>query len=284
MSNIEKLREIMSTLRHPEHGCPWDREQDFASIVPHTLEEAYEVAEAIENGDMAELRDELGDLLFQVVFYARLAEEQGDFDFDQVVDAIIDKLVRRHPHVFADANIADAEAQTRAWEAQKAEERAAKLAGAGLADNAGNESKESTGTLEGVAIALPALTRAVKLQKRAHRVGFDWPDVQPVLDKVLEELNEVKAELTQGGEQARLEEEMGDLLFACTNLARHLQVEPETALRQGNRKFERRFARMEAMAQKADIPLSQLDLDAWEDLWSRVKVEEQLATDESTQC
>ena len=284
MSNIEKLREIMATLRHPEHGCPWDREQDFASIVPHTLEEAYEVVEAIENGDMAELRDELGDLLFQVVFYARMAEEQGDFDFDQVVDAIVDKLVRRHPHVFSDANIADAEAQTRAWEAQKAQERAAKLAGSELADNAGNESKESTGTLEGVAIALPALTRAVKLQKRAHRVGFDWPDVQPVLDKVLEELNEVKAELTHGGEQARLEEEMGDLLFACTNLARHIQVEPETALRRGNRKFERRFARMEGMAQKADISLSQLDLDAWEDLWCRVKAEEQLATNESTQC
>ena len=284
MSNIEKLREIMATLRHPEHGCPWDREQDFASIVPHTLEEAYEVAEAIESGDMAELRDELGDLLFQVVFYARMAEEQGDFDFDQVVDAIVDKLVRRHPHVFADANIADAEAQTRAWEAQKAQERAAKLAGSGLANNVGNVPKESTGTLEGVAIALPALTRAVKLQKRAHRVGFDWPDVQPVLDKVLEELNEVKAELTQGGAQDRLEEEMGDLLFACTNLARHLQVEPETALRQGNRKFERRFARMEGMAQKADIPLSQLDLDAWEDLWCRVKAEEHLATDESTQC
>lgn len=283
MSNIEKLREIMATLRHPEHGCPWDREQNFASIVPHTLEEAYEVAEAIENGDMAELRDELGDLLFQVVFYARLAEEQGDFDFDQVVDAIVDKLVRRHPHVFADANIADAEAQTRAWEAQKAQERAAKLAGSGLADNAGNESKEGTGTLEGVAIALPALTRAVKLQKRVSRVGFDWPGTQPVLDKVLEELNEVKAELIQGGAQDRLEEEMGDLLFACTNLARHLQVEPETALRQGNRKFERRFARMEAMAKKADISLSQLDLDAWEDLWSRVKAEEQLATDESMQ-
>ena len=283
MSNIEKLREIMATLRHPEHGCPWDREQDFASIVPHTLEEAYEVAEAIENGDMAELRDELGDLLFQVVFYARMAEERGDFDFDQVVDAIVDKLVRRHPHVFSDAKIADAEAQTRAWEAQKAEERAAKRAGSGVAGNAGNVSKESTGTLEGVAIALPALTRAVKLQKRANRVGFDWPDVQPVLDKVLEELNEVKAEVAEGGGQARLEEEMGDLLFACTNLARHLRIEPETALRQGSRKFERRFARMEALAHQAGIPLSQLDLDAWESLWCRVKSEEHLVSDDAIQ-
>lgn len=283
MSNIEKLREIMATLRHPVHGCPWDREQDFASIVPHTLEEAYEVAEAIENGDMAELRDELGDLLFQVVFYARLAEEQGDFDFDQVVDAIIDKLVRRHPHVFADAKIESVEAQTRAWEAQKAQERVAKLAASELSDNPGKALDGRDGTLEGVAISLPALTRAAKLQKRASRVGFDWPDARPVFDKVLEEINELKTEIAQGGGQARLEEEMGDLLFACTNLARHLQIEPETALRRGNRKFERRFARMEDLARQAGIPLSQLDLDAWENLWCRVKDDEHLASDESTQ-
>lgn len=272
MSNIEKLREIMAALRHPENGCPWDREQNFASIVPHTLEEAYEVAEAIENGDMAELRDELGDLLFQVVFYARLAEEQGDFDFDQVVDAIVDKLVRRHPHVFADEQIADAESQTQAWEAQKSQERAAKSTSTA-------SGVEGVGTLEGVAIALPALTRAAKLQKRATRVGFDWPDVHPVLDKVLEELNEVKQELAHGGNHARLEEEMGDLLFACTNLARHLRVGPETALRQANRKFERRFARMEALARESNMSIAELDLDAWEDLWCRVKAEEQAASD-----
>lgn len=275
MSNIEKLREIMAALRDPENGCPWDQEQNFASIVPHTLEEAYEVAESIENGDMAELRDELGDLLFQVVFYARLAEEQGDFDFDQVVDAIVDKLLRRHPHVFGDVHIADAQAQSKAWEAQKARERAAKPgAPEKMADSI-------AGTLDGVAIALPALTRAAKLQKRAARVGFDWPDVLPVLDKVLEELNEVKAEITEGGEHAKLEEEMGDLLFACTNLARHLQLEPETALRQANRKFERRFARMEAIVQQPGVDISRLGLDAWEDLWCRVKAEEHIADDGS---
>lgn len=262
----------MASLRHPDTGCPWDREQDFSSIVPHTLEEAYEVAEAIENGDMAELRDELGDLLFQVVFYARLAEEQGAFDFDQIVDAIAEKLIRRHPHVFtettgADAQIADAESQTLAWESHKSQERAAKAT--------------TAGTLDGVAIALPALTRAAKLQKRATRVGFDWPDVLPVIDKVLEELNEVKEEIEQGGGHARLEEEMGDLLFACTNLARHVRVEPETALRQANRKFERRFAQMETLLMQQGTNLSQLDLDAWEDLWCRVKAEEHTASDES---
>jgi len=266
LSNIEKLRDIMVALRHPEDGCPWDRQQDFASIVPHTLEEAYEVAEAIENGDMDELRDELGDLLFQVIFYARLAEEQGAFDFNQVVDGIVEKLVRRHPHVFGDDQIADAAAQTLAWESKKALERAAKPG--------------KRGTLDGVATALPALTRAMKLQKRAVRVGFDWPDVMPVLDKVLEELNELKAEITQGGGQDRLEDEMGDLLFACTNLARHLQVEPESALRCANRKFERRFAGMEALAQQQGVRLSELDLDAWEALWCRVKSEEPAAQDE----
>lgn len=271
MSHIETLRDIMAALRHPETGCPWDREQNFASIVPHTLEEAYEVAEAIERGDMAELRDELGDLLFQVVFYARLAEEQGEFDFDQVVEAIVDKLVRRHPHVFADAQVADAESQTRAWEAQKARERAARPAAQGEV--------EGSSTLAGIALALPGLTRAVKLQKRAARVGFDWPSVRPVMDKVREELNELQAELDEGAEHARLEEELGDLFFACTNLARHLRVEPETALRQANRKFERRFAQMEAMAQQIaqqqGVSMAGLDLNAWEDLWHRVKAEEQ---------
>lgn len=257
----------MVALRDPKLGCPWDLEQTFASIVPHTLEEAYEVAEAIENGDIAELRDELGDLLFQVVFYARLAEEQGDFDFDQVVDAIADKLVRRHPHVFGEAQIADAAAQTRAWEAQKAQERASK-------PDVTDGVSETNGALQGVAIALPALTRAAKLQKRAARVGFDWPNVQPVFDKVLEELDEVKVEVNEGGGQDRLEEELGDLLFACTNLARHVQVDPETALRKANRKFERRFAQMELMAQQQDVNITELDLDSWEDLWCRVKADE----------
>lgn len=274
MSDIEKLREIMAALRDPENGCPWDLEQNFASIVPHTLEEAYEVADAIENGNMDELRGELGDLLFQVVFYARLAEEQGDFDFAQVVEGIVDKLVRRHPHVFGDADIADAEAQSQAWEAHKAQERQQRAAQSAIEPTAESTTVGAHGTLSGVAIALPALTRAAKLQKRAARVGFDWPEVTPVLDKVLEELNEVKAEIAEGGSSARLEEEVGDLLFACTNLARHLRLEPETALRRANRKFERRFAQMEAFASQQGDCLSELNLDAWELLWEKVKDEE----------
>ncbi len=260
LNNIDKLREIMVALRDPDTGCPWDQAQDFASIVPHTLEEAYEVAEAIEAGDMDELRDELGDLLFQVIFYARLAEEQGLFDFEQVAAGIVDKLVRRHPHVFADASVATAEAQTLAWEASKAHERAEKM--------------EDAGALAGVAVALPAMTRAVKLQKRAARVGFDWPEIAPVFAKVQEELEEVRAEVGEKHNQARIEEEMGDLLFACTNLARHAHIEPETALRQANRKFERRFAQMEAMAMAQGKAVSALDLDAWETLWENVKTGE----------
>ena len=264
----------MAELRHAENGCPWDLAQNFASIVPHTLEEAYEVAEAIENGDMDELRSELGDLLFQVIFYSRLAEEQGNFDFEQVVEHIIDKLIRRHPHVFTPSEgerlqILNAEEQTRAWEIHKAKERAASIFG-----------KHSA--LAGIAIALPALTRSVKLQKRAAHVGFDWPDVQPVLDKVLEELNEVREELDNGANPARLEEELGDLLFACTNLARHIRVEPETALRKAGRKFERRFAHMEVMAQQHNNALADLGLDEWMLYWDRVKSEEHSDKDASS--
>lgn len=258
--NIDKLRAVMAALRDPVSGCPWDLAQDFASIVPHTLEEAYEVAEAIETGDMDELRAELGDLLFQVIFYARLAEERDLFDFEQVAGGIVDKLVRRHPHVFADATVSDAAAQTQAWEANKARERADKT--------------EDTGTLAGVATALPAMTRAVKLQKRAARVGFDWPEITPVFAKVEEELAEVQEEVAGGGTPARIEEEIGDLLFACTNLARLAQVEPETALRQANRKFERRFDRMEYIAGEQGSAITELDLDAWEALWEQVKANE----------
>jgi len=254
----------MSALRDPNSGCPWDLAQDFASIVPHTLEEAYEVAEAIEVGDMDELRDELGDLLFQVIFYAQLAEERGLFDFEQVAAGIMDKLIRRHPHVFedrpADAALIDAAAQTEAWEAGKARER--------------GEKTGEAGTLAGVAVALPALTRSVKLQKRAARVGFDWPEIAPVFAKVQEELEEVREEVTASGPQSRIEEEMGDLLFACTNLARQAHIEPERALRQANRKFERRFAQMEALAESQGQALATLDLDAWETLWETVKAAE----------
>ena len=257
LSTIDDLLAIMARLRDPEHGCPWDREQTLETIVPHTLEEAYEVAEAIARGDMAELRDELGDLLFQVVFYARIAEEQGDFSFDDVLEAICDKLIRRHPHVFADEEIHDAEAQTAAWEAHKARERAA---------------KQGTGTLAGVAHALPSLSRAAKLTKRAARVGFDWPDLPPVFDKMQEELDELRHEVEQGTIDAeRVEDEMGDVLFVAANLARKAGVDPETALRRANAKFERRFAAMEALAASEGLSLDALDLDRWEALWVRVK-------------
>ena len=257
MSNINALVAIMARLRDPEHGCPWDREQTLESIAPHTLEEAYEVAEAIARGDMAELRDELGDLLFQVVFYARIAEEQGDFGFDDVVEAICDKLVRRHPHVFGDAEIGDAEAQTAAWEAHKARER---------------EARHGTGTLAGVARALPSLSRAAKLTRRAARVGFDWPELPPVFDKMQEELDELRHEVEQGIiDTERVEDEMGDVLFVAANLARKAGVDPETALRRANAKFERRFAAMEVLAAAEGLTLHELDLDRWEALWVRVK-------------
>lgn len=260
MSNIEKLIEVMAQLRDPKQGCPWDLEQSFETIVPHTLEEAYEVAETIENGDISELCGELGDLLFQVVFYARLAEEKGLFDFTQIVDGIVDKLVRRHPHVFGDEIIEDPEAQTRAWESHKARERT---------DKSGD-----AGTLTGIANALPALTRAAKLQKRAAQVGFDWPTITPVFDKIIEELDEVKQEIDVENNKQCIEEEIGDLLFACTNLARHAHVNPETALRRSNRKFENRFSQMEAIAAKNSLLIEHLDIEQWEQLWDQVKTEE----------
>ncbi len=253
---MRRLLDIMARLRDPVAGCPWDVEQSFATIAPHTIEEAYEVVEAIEAGDTAHLKDELGDLLFQVVFYAQMARETGVFDFDAVAAGIADKMVRRHPHVFADARIEDAAAQTRAWEAQKERERQAK----------GQES-----VLEGVSVALPALTRALKLQKRAARVGFDWPEPTPVLDKIAEEVTELKQEIEGGGDHARLEDELGDLLFACVNLARKLNIDPERALRRGNRKFERRFRAVEqALAERGSGP-AESSLDEMDALWDAVK-------------
>ncbi len=258
---IGKLIDIMAKLRDPDGGCPWDVEQTFASIAPHTIEEAYEVADAIEKDDMAGLKDELGDLLFQVVFHAQMAKESGDFDFDGVVDAIADKMVRRHPHVFGDVKIKDAEAQTVAWEEHKRLER--------VADDNPRES-----ALDGVISALPALTRAEKLQKRAAGVGFDWPTAAPVAGKVREELAEVEAEIENGDEE-RIRDEIGDLLFCCVNLARKLGIDPETALRQGNAKFERRFRLMEKLlaadGKKAgDLPVDEV-LEVY---WTRAKQEE----------
>ncbi|MBY0432091.1 MAG: nucleoside triphosphate pyrophosphohydrolase, partial [Rhodospirillales bacterium] len=212
MTAIERLLALMSRLRAPEGGCPWDREQTFASIAPHTIEEAYEVVEAIETGDLTALKDELGDLLFQVVFYAQIAREAGIFDFDQVAEAIFEKMTRRHPHVFGSAEIVDSQAQIAAWEVHKEQERAAKAQGG-----------KAPSVLEGVSTALPALTRAAKLQGRASRIGFDWPEALPVLDKVIEEIEEVRAEI-QEGDAVRIEEEIGDLLFSCVNLARKLNV------------------------------------------------------------
>jgi MazG family protein len=231
---IDRLLAIMARLRDPERGCPWDKEQDFASIAPYTIEEAYEVADAIERGDMAALKDELGDLLLQVVFHARMAQEAGLFGFDDVAAAIADKMVRRHPHVFGDAEIASVAAQNEAWEAHKAAERAAN----GDADS----------VLDGVALALPALLRAAKISRRAARIGFDWPNARAVILKIHEEIAELEAELDRRAPLAAVEEELGDLLFAAANLARKLEVEPETALRRATAKFERRFRRVEARA------------------------------------
>jgi ATP diphosphatase len=254
---IERLREIMRRLRDPERGCPWDVQQTFRSIAPYTIEEAHEVADAIERGDLDDLRDELGDLLFQVVFHAQMASERQAFDFDQVADSIADKLVRRHPHVFADERFESAAEQTAAWESIKAAERADK-----------GETDDSA--LAGVSRGLPALRRAVKLQKRAARVGFDWPSHRPVFDKLREELDELEAGVDTG-DADNIEEEIGDLLFAITNLARKLDVDPGSALRRSNHKFERRFRGMEALARRQGIALETLDLDAQDALYREVK-------------
>jgi MazG family protein len=251
---IDRLLAIMARLRDPARGCPWDREQDFATIAPYTIEEAYEVADAIERNDMAALKDELGDLLFQVVFHARMAEEAGLFGFGDVAEAIADKMERRHPHVFGDAEIASVAAQNEAWEAHKAAERQASGAAASV--------------LDGVALALPALLRATKISRRAARIGFDWPDARAVIPKLAEEIAELEAELDQGADPAMVEEEMGDLLFAAANLARKLDIEPETALRRATAKFERRFRQVEALAAERGIGR---DLDALEALWQEVK-------------
>jgi ATP diphosphatase len=257
---IKRLISIMALLRDPEKGCPWDVEQTFSSIAPHTIEEAYEVADAIEQNDMPALVDELGDLLLQVVFHSRIAEEDAIFSFDDVADAICKKLVRRHPHVFADADIKTKDAQTRSWENLKSEERELKIDGNALHS-----------ALDGVTIALPALTRALKLQKRAAHVGFDWQEAKDVLPKFDEEFKELAVEMATDAGQERLQDELGDLLFTCVNLSRKLGIDPETALRSGNAKFERRFKSVEAMlAAEGKAPefsnLQEMDL-----LWDKVK-------------
>jgi MazG family protein len=254
--SVERLLAIMARLRDPERGCPWDREQDWASIAPHTIEEAYELADAIAAGRVDRVRDELGDVLFQVVFQARIAEERGLFDFAAVADGISDKLERRHPHVFGTATVADAAEQTVAWEEHKAAERRAQGAG--------------DGALDGVAIGLPALTRAAKLGKRAARVGFDWPDVTGVLDKVDEEVAELR-QAARHGDLAAVQEELGDLLFSVVQAARHLGVEPETALREANAKFERRFREVEAQLAAQGREVAGTPPDQLEALWTLAK-------------
>ena len=262
MSDVQRLLDVMRRLRDPVGGCPWDLEQDFRSIAPYTIEEAHEVADVIERGALEELPGELGDLLLQVVFHAQMAAEQGRFDFGDVVDAICEKMVRRHPHVFADEQIADARAQTVAWEEHKRAERVARAGG-----------EEAHGVLDGVARGLPAMQRALKLQKRAARVGFDWPDAEAVLPKLHEETSELEREMRSGRSAERVEHELGDLLFTCVNLARHLGVEPEGALRAANQRFETRFRRMEALMREAGESMEEADAARLESLWEAAKRE-----------
>jgi len=262
---IDRLLAIMARLRHPTHGCPWDRAQTFGTIAPYTIEEAYEVAEAIETADHGALREELGDLLFQVVFHARLAEEAGLFAFEDVAAAIADKMERRHPHVFGDAPPTSAESLRADWETAKARERAAKAAGTG----------KPVSVLDGVGTALPALSRAAKIQERAARVGFDWPDVDGVLAKIDEELAEIREAIASGAPSARVREELGDILFSCVNLARRLAAEPEGTLREASRKFEARFRAMETALARSGKALQDASLAELEAEWSRVKRQEE---------
>ncbi|GEO79925.1 nucleoside triphosphate pyrophosphohydrolase [Pararhodospirillum oryzae] len=271
-SPVERLRAILARLRDPQGGCPWDVAQTFQSIAPHTLEEAYEVVEAIERGSPDELRDELGDLLLQVIYHARMAEEAGLFDFDAVAEAIGAKLIRRHPHVFGDdpdAAVPDAAAQTRAWENLKARERKARAQGDGDAP---------VSALAGIASTLPALTRAHKLGQRAARVGFDWPTPAAVLEKLDEEVQELQDELTNGATPDRVQDEMGDLLFVVVQLSRKIGIEPETALRHANAKFERRFSHIEAgLAARGQTPAT-ATMEEMEDLWRDAKRRERSPT------
>ena len=263
MDAMRRLLEIMARLRDPQHGCPWDQRQTYATIVPYTLEEAYEVADAIQRGDLQELRDELGDLLFQVVFYSQIAREEGRFSFDDVAAGICDKMIRRHPHVFGDADYADDAALREAWERHKAAERAER----------GDDTRPAS-QMDGIARALPALVRAEKLQKRAARVGFDWPDARGAFDKTREELDEVEAEWEQG-DRARLQDELGDLLFAMVNVVRLLGLDAEQTLSRANAKFERRFRALEEhlRGQGVNDP-STRSLDQLDRAWEAVKRDE----------
>ncbi|MDV7338592.1 nucleoside triphosphate pyrophosphohydrolase [Terasakiella sp. A23] len=265
-SEIARLLAIMEKLRDPENGCPWDIEQTFETIAPHTIEEAYEVADAIEHKDWPHLREELGDLLLQVVFHAQMAKDEKLFDFNQVAGSIAEKMLSRHPHVFGDEVIETADAQTIAWEQQKENERKAKAAEKG---------ENPPSALDGVAGGLPSLTRALKLQKRAVRVGFDWPDVTGVLDKIREELAEVEEEVREVNlSQERVKDEIGDLLFTVVNLARWADVDPDSALRSCNVKFERRFKAMENGVRASGKEMTEVTLEEMESHWQAAKESE----------
>ena len=257
-AELRRLLDIMAALRHPDTGCPWDKTQTFDTIAPYTIEEAYEVADAIAQRDFAALPDELGDLLFQVVYHARMAEEAGQFAFADIVKCISDKMIRRHPHVFGDAAARDAAAQTKAWETQKSAERAA---------------REQSGTLAGVPVGLPALSRALKLTNRAARVGFDWPDAEQVLAKLDEEIQELRVELSDA-DPVRLTDEVGDMLFVLANLARKLKLDPEACLRHANEKFSRRFNAMERDFETQAKSMTEMSLQEMEAGWQRVKTAE----------
>jgi MazG family protein len=263
---IDRLLAVMARLRDVERGCPWDLAQDFSTIAPYTIEEAYEVADAIERQDMAGLEEELGDLLLQVVFHARMGEEIGQFSFDSVAEAIVAKMLRRHPHVFGAAEAAGIAAVNDNWETIKAAERARKPLG-----------DQPASVLDGVARALPALARAEKLQRRAARVGFDWGAPEPILDKIAEEIGELGAELPIA-DKARIEDEIGDVLFAVVNLARHLEIDPEVALRGTNTKFERRFKFIEKMLLEQGRTPETSTLDEMDTLWKQAKVAERTAS------
>ncbi len=259
IGGMPRLLEIMRRLRDPETGCPWDIEQDFATIAPYTIEEAYEVADTIERQEWTELKSELGDLLLQTVFHAQIAQDQGLFAFEDIVNGVSDKMVARHPHIFGEeSRDKSAEQQTKDWEQIKAAERAAQT---------------QTGVLDGVAVGLPALLRAVKLQKRAARVGFDWPEITQVLDKITEEVGELK-DAAANSTQDHVEEEFGDLLFVMANLARHMQIEPESALRRANTKFIRRFERIEALLAQTGRTPQESNLEEMDAFWDQAKAEE----------
>lgn len=262
MNDVVRLLDVIARLRSRESGCPWDRQQTFETIAPYTIEEAYEVADAIERGEMEELAEELGDLLFQVVFHAQMAKEADLFDFTDVVDRIVDKMIRRHPHVFGDESVETVEAQSEAWEAHKAAERRAK-----------HSNCSGSSLMDGITRGLPALKRALKLQHRAAQVGFDWPCPRRVLDQLQDELHEARTAMDDATSPDAIEDELGDLMFTCVNFARHVHADPEAALREANTKFERRFRRMEAKLAEQGRAVADLGPSELDPLWEEVKRE-----------